>query len=36
LLSDYLEDSGNTDGWSANPDFFVPGATSNDQMRTEP
>jgi type II secretory pathway pseudopilin PulG len=35
-LSNYLEDSGNADAWSANPDFFVPGINSNDQMRTEP
>ncbi|MDR3298806.1 MAG: hypothetical protein LBU43_02085 [Candidatus Accumulibacter sp.] len=35
LLSDYLEDSGNTDGWSGNPDFVTPGAGSNDQLRAE-
>ncbi len=36
LLTDYLEDSGNTDGWSANPDFFVPSVDSNDQLRASP
>lgn len=35
-LSDYLEDSGNMDGWSANPDFLVPSAKSNDQLRAAP
>jgi type II secretory pathway pseudopilin PulG len=36
VLSDYLEDPGNADGWSADPDFLVPGINSNDQMRTDP
>ena len=35
-LTDYLEDPGNSDGWPANPDFFVPGADSNDQLRAAP
>jgi hypothetical protein len=35
-LSDYLEDSDNTDGWSGNSDFVVPGVNSNDQLRAEP
>jgi hypothetical protein len=35
-LSDYLEDSGNTDGWSGNSDFVVPDVNSNDQLRAEP
>ena len=35
-LSDYLEDSSNVNGWSANPDFIVPSASSNDQLRAEP
>jgi hypothetical protein len=34
-LSDYLEDAGNTDGWSGNFDFSVP-ESGNDQLRTDP
>ncbi|MDR0439925.1 MAG: hypothetical protein LBI59_02940 [Candidatus Accumulibacter sp.] len=35
-LSNYLEDEANTDGWSGNFDFVVPGGESNDQLRTSP
>jgi hypothetical protein len=35
LLSDYLEDPGNADGWANDPDFFIPGANSNDQLRAK-
>ncbi|GHU33946.1 hypothetical protein AGMMS50256_26860 [Betaproteobacteria bacterium] len=35
-LSDYLEDSGNTDGWSGNSDFVVPDVNNNDLLRAEP
>jgi hypothetical protein len=32
-LADYLEDAANTDAWSGNLDFAVPGAGGNDQLR---
>ncbi|MDR2788162.1 MAG: hypothetical protein LBD06_07355 [Candidatus Accumulibacter sp.] len=35
-LPDYLEDAANTDGWSGDPNFSAPGASSNDQLRAEP
>ena len=35
-LSNYLEDSGNADGWSGNLDFFNPDLSSNDQLRANP
>jgi hypothetical protein len=35
-LSDYLEDTANTDGWLGDFDFVVPGGESNDQLRTSP
>ena len=35
-LSDYLEDPDNTDAWSGDPDFSVPGINSNDQLRSLP
>jgi type II secretory pathway pseudopilin PulG len=34
-LADYLEDAANTDAWSGNLDFVVPGASGNDQLRAE-
>lgn len=35
-LSNYLDDSANTDGWTGNFDFISPGPSSNDQLRTNP
>jgi hypothetical protein len=35
-LSDYLEDPGNSGAWSGNPEFSVPDADGNDQLRAEP
>ncbi|MDR2450740.1 MAG: hypothetical protein LBE85_03000 [Candidatus Accumulibacter sp.] len=36
LLSDYLENPGNADGWSGDFDFVVPEWGGNDQLRTDP
>lgn len=36
LLEDYLEDTDNKDTWSADPNFTVPSANSNDQLRSIP
>ena len=33
-LTDYLDDTVNSDAWSGNPDFTSPGAGSNDQLRS--
>ena len=35
-LTDYLDDTVNSDAWSGNPDFTSPGAGSNDQLRSAP
>lgn len=35
-LTDYLDDSANSDAWSADPDFSTPIASSNDQLRSLP
>ena len=35
-LSNYLEDTGNTDAWSGNFDFVTPTANSNDRLRSAP
>ncbi|MDR2613984.1 MAG: hypothetical protein LBC91_01480 [Candidatus Accumulibacter sp.] len=35
-LSDYLEDAANADAWLGDPDFSVPSANSNDQLRAVP